>query len=74
MPCIRILQALLTDHVRTVATKSNPRLLFRSTGTVAEKMLSNWLCFLLHPYIQARDILVVTFVYGKVSTKKDLTI
>ena len=61
--CIRILQALLTGHVHTLVTKGNPRLLFRSTETVAEKLLANWLCFLLYPYVQARDI-ITAIVYA----------
>ncbi|KAL5475134.1 hypothetical protein EMCRGX_G027193 [Ephydatia muelleri] len=47
-----ILQALLTGHVHALVTKGNPRLLFRATETVAEKLLANWLCFLLYPYVQ----------------------
>ena len=31
--------------------KSHPKLLLRRTETVAEKMLANWLCFLLFPYL-----------------------
>ena len=47
-----ILQTLLARHIRASATKGNPRLLLRRTETVAEKLLSHWLCFLLYPYIQ----------------------
>ena len=36
---------------RSLSTRQNPKLLLRRTESVAEKMLANWLCFLLYPYI-----------------------
>eukprot|EP00731_Ephydatia_muelleri_P021674 Em0014g265a len=46
-----ILIALLSDLMRTSASKSHPKLLLRRTESVAEKLLGNWLCFLLFPFI-----------------------
>eukprot|EP00731_Ephydatia_muelleri_P021672 Em0014g263a len=46
-----ILTALLSDLMRTSASKSHPKLLLRRTESVAEKLLGNWLCFLLFPFI-----------------------
>ncbi|KAL5475143.1 hypothetical protein EMCRGX_G027206 [Ephydatia muelleri] len=38
--------------VRTIPAKSHPKLLLRRTESVAEKLLGNWLCFLLlFPFI-----------------------
>ena len=47
----RILTALLTDLMRSSASRSHPKLLLRRTESVAEKLLGNWLCFLLFPFI-----------------------
>ncbi|CAI8038569.1 Plexin-A4 [Geodia barretti] len=46
-----ILQTLLKDVMHQAVLKSHPKLLLRRTETVAEKMLANWLCFLLFPYL-----------------------
>ena len=53
-PC-SILTALLSDLMRTSASKSHPKLLLRRTESVAEKLLGNWLCFLLFPFILVRS-------------------
>jgi len=37
--------------MRKTIAKSHPKLLLRRTETVGEKMLANWLAFLLFPYI-----------------------
>ena len=50
-PPSRILQTLLKDVMHQAVLKSHPKLLLRRTETVAEKMLANWLCFLLFPYL-----------------------
>ncbi len=50
-PPTSILHTLLTELMRRAVSKSHPKLLLRATETVAEKMLANWLCFLLYPYI-----------------------
>jgi len=48
----RVLILLLGDLIqRSLSTRQNPKLLLRRTESVAEKMLANWLCFLLYPYI-----------------------
>ena len=48
----RILILLLGDLIqRSLSTRQNPKLLLRRTESIAEKMLANWLCFLLYPYI-----------------------
>ena len=39
-----------------MVTKSHPKLLLRRTESVAEKMLANWLSFLLFPYILVRTL------------------
>ncbi|XP_065900650.1 plexin-A2-like isoform X2 [Dysidea avara] len=47
-----ILILLLGDLIqRSLSTRQNPKLLLRRTESIAEKMLANWLCFLLYPYI-----------------------
>eukprot|EP00731_Ephydatia_muelleri_P021671 Em0014g262a len=44
---------LLSDLMRSSAANSqDPKLLLRRTESVAEKLLSNWLCFLLYPHIK----------------------
>lgn len=48
---LRILQTLLSDVMHQAVSKSHPKLLLRRTESVAEKMLANWLCFLLFPYL-----------------------
>ncbi len=47
----RILQTLLAELMRKTIAKSHPKLLLRRTESVGEKMLANWLAFLLFPYI-----------------------
>eukprot|EP00731_Ephydatia_muelleri_P001990 Em0001g1990a len=43
---------IVLQHELPYATdKSNPKLLLRRTESVAEKLLGNWLCFLLFPFI-----------------------
>ena len=37
--------------MRKTIVKSHPKLLLRRTESVAEKMLANWLAFLLFPYL-----------------------
>ena len=43
--------ALLSELVQNSVSKYHPKLLLRRTESVAEKMLTNWLCFLLYPYV-----------------------
>ena len=52
--CCRILQTLLTDLIRRSVTnaKSHPKLLLRRTESVAEKLLTNWFCVALYPYLR----------------------
>ena len=53
----RILMLLLGDLIqRSLSTRQNPKLLLRRTESVAEKMLANWLCFLLYPYILVKKL------------------
>ena len=48
----RVLQTLLSELMRkSLNNKSHPKLLLRRTESVAEKMLANWLAFLLFPYL-----------------------
>ena len=46
-----ILQTLLSELMRKTVAKSHPKLLLRRTESVAEKMLANWLSFLLFPHV-----------------------
>ncbi|KAL5475125.1 hypothetical protein EMCRGX_G027184 [Ephydatia muelleri] len=46
-----ILLELLKALMAASASKVNPKLLLRRTESVAEKLLANWLCFLLYPYV-----------------------
>ncbi|XP_064399093.1 plexin-A1-like isoform X2 [Halichondria panicea] len=47
-----ILHLLLAELMRKSMTKnSHPKLMLRRTESVAEKMLANWLAFLLYPYL-----------------------
>lgn len=47
-----VLQTLLSELMRkSLNNKSHPKLLLRRTESVAEKMLANWLAFLLFPYL-----------------------
>ena len=50
-PCSSILLELLKALMAASASKVNPKLLLRRTESVAEKLLANWLCFLLYPYV-----------------------
>jgi plexin A len=44
---------LLSELIqRIVDTKNNPKILFRRNESVAEKMLANWLAFLLYDFIR----------------------
>ena len=48
----RILHTLLAELMRkAMAKNTHPKLLLRRTESIAEKMLANWLAFLLFPYI-----------------------
>ena len=54
----RVLILLLGDLIqRSLSTRQNPKLLLRRTESVAEKMLANWLCFLLYPYILVGQVI-----------------
>ena len=56
-----ILQTLMAEMMRKTIVKSHPKLLLRRTESVAEKMLANWLAFLLYPYLLVRLSLCRTF-------------
>lgn len=49
----RVLEALLGDLIRRSLsnTKNHPKLLLRRTESVAEKLLTNWFCVTLYPYM-----------------------
>lgn len=49
----RVLQALLGDLIRRSlsSSKNHPKLLLRRTESVAEKLLTNWFCVALYPYM-----------------------
>ena len=53
LPHFRILQILLGDLIRRSISnsKNHPKLLLRRTESVAEKLLTNWFCVTLYPYI-----------------------
>jgi plexin A len=46
-----ILMALLHELIQRSVAKYHPKLLLRRTDSVAEKMLTNWLCFLLYLHV-----------------------
>ena len=52
----RILLVLLKELIRRSVSQSrnHPKLLLRRTQCVAEKLLANWLCFLLYPHLLVR--------------------
>ena len=57
-----VLQTLLSELMRkSLNSKSHPKLLLRRTESVAEKMLANWLAFLLFPYLLVSSIAVMLF-------------
>ena len=49
----RVLEALLGNLIRRSLsnTKNHPKLLLRRTESVAEKLLTNWFCVTLYPYM-----------------------
>lgn len=51
--CSDILKTLLADLIeRCIEGKIHPKLLFRRTESVAEKMLSSWFTFLLYKFLK----------------------
>ena len=47
----RFMDSLIDKHI---ANKSQPKLLLRSTSSVAEKLLTNWLSLSLYGYVKDR--------------------
>lgn len=49
-----ILQELLADLIQKYVESGKPKLLLRRTESVAEKLLTNWLSYTLHDFVQHR--------------------
>ncbi|XP_057312654.1 plexin-A4-like isoform X2 [Hydractinia symbiolongicarpus] len=48
-----ILKELLGDLINKTGTGKRPKLLLRRTESVAEKLLTNWLAYTLHPFLES---------------------
>lgn len=54
--CTEILKQLLKELIeRTVEKKFQPKILFRRSESVAERMLAAWFTFLMYKYLQVRS-------------------
>lgn len=51
--CTEMLKQLLRELIdRTVEKKFQPKILFRRSESVAERMLAAWFTFLMHDYLK----------------------
>ena len=47
----RVLETLLAELIAKMSVSNYPKLLFRRTESVAEKMLTHWFSMLLHKFL-----------------------
>lgn len=57
--CTDVLKTLLEDLIeRTVERRFQPKILFRRSESVAERMLAAWFTFLMHHYLQVSPSII----------------
>ena len=55
-----ILKALLNELIDRSVEKKNPKLMFRRTESVVEKLLTNWMSLCMYDYLKVRIAVVTT--------------
>ena len=55
-----ILKALLNELIDRSVEKKNPKLMFRRTESVVEKLLTNWMSLCMYDYLKVRIAMVTT--------------